>query len=364
MGMAASQARFLGLTARKSNVEYQGQQVNQERTALANDSANLYNQMMALDVPTPPSTGDYFKTSYVLDNSANGYDMTDYSFISAEKTYSGQGNYKINLMTKRETIARENPLYYLNYAKANEEDGTIKISLRYTNSNSSTILTYNENDLNPHKTSGNGNTSTNLIRGQIYEADETIDGYSLCCDKEGTKYYFYQALDPSDKTGKTYKNYFITKEQLDDMLNGNVDDKKPESYSIATTYVYTKDEIVPVTGNLETADSGRYSSIIIDSENEQNPENLRGKTFTITTVQEKDDQGYEQAYNDYQYEKDVYEHTIDEINAKTEVIQNEDKQLELRLRELETEQNAISTEMDSVKKVIEDNVEKTFNIFG
>ena len=27
MGMAASQARFLGLTARKSNTEYQGQQV-------------------------------------------------------------------------------------------------------------------------------------------------------------------------------------------------------------------------------------------------------------------------------------------------------------------------------------------------
>ena len=27
MGMAASQARFLGLTARKTNVEYEGQQI-------------------------------------------------------------------------------------------------------------------------------------------------------------------------------------------------------------------------------------------------------------------------------------------------------------------------------------------------
>lgn len=35
MGMAASQARYLGLTARKTNVEYEGQQVNQQRTALA-----------------------------------------------------------------------------------------------------------------------------------------------------------------------------------------------------------------------------------------------------------------------------------------------------------------------------------------
>ena len=35
MGMAASQARYLGLTARKTNVEYEGQQINQARTALA-----------------------------------------------------------------------------------------------------------------------------------------------------------------------------------------------------------------------------------------------------------------------------------------------------------------------------------------
>ena len=55
MGMAASQARFLGLTARKSNVEYQVQQINQQRTSLANESAGLYNQMMELTVPTPPT---------------------------------------------------------------------------------------------------------------------------------------------------------------------------------------------------------------------------------------------------------------------------------------------------------------------
>ena len=42
MGLAASQARFLGLTARKSNVEFQGQQINQARTALYNDVNGLY----------------------------------------------------------------------------------------------------------------------------------------------------------------------------------------------------------------------------------------------------------------------------------------------------------------------------------
>ena len=52
MGMAASQARYLGLTARKTNVEYEGQQINQARTALANQSANTFNELLALEVPT------------------------------------------------------------------------------------------------------------------------------------------------------------------------------------------------------------------------------------------------------------------------------------------------------------------------
>ncbi len=69
MGMAASQARFLSLTARKSNVEYEGQQVNQQRTALANESANLYNKLTSIDVPTPPTTSDYYETVYTFTTS-------------------------------------------------------------------------------------------------------------------------------------------------------------------------------------------------------------------------------------------------------------------------------------------------------
>ena len=66
MGMAASQARFLSLTARKSNVEYEGQQINQQRTTLSNESANYYSQLCNLVVPTPPSSEDYSKTTYTF----------------------------------------------------------------------------------------------------------------------------------------------------------------------------------------------------------------------------------------------------------------------------------------------------------
>ena len=42
MGMSASQARLLNLQARQSNLEYQGQQINQERSILAQQSSALY----------------------------------------------------------------------------------------------------------------------------------------------------------------------------------------------------------------------------------------------------------------------------------------------------------------------------------
>ena len=105
MGMAASQARFLGLTARKSNVEYQGQQVNQQRTTLSNESANLYNEMMELTVPTPPSSSDYYKTTYTLDNSSDSYAQEDYTIANVQKTYAAEGEYLITLSSKTSQAA-------------------------------------------------------------------------------------------------------------------------------------------------------------------------------------------------------------------------------------------------------------------
>ena len=67
--------------------------------------------------------------------------------------------------------------------------------------------------------------------------------------------------------------------------------------------------------------------------------------------------------NQYNYDMQVYEKKIADINAKTEKIQQQDRTLELRLRQLDTEQDALQTEMEAVKKVIEKNIESTFKTF-
>ena len=357
MGMAASQARFLGLTARKSNVEYQGQQINQQRTALSNESANLYNQMLSLTVPTPPSTNEFYETVYTLDDSTASYAKSDYRITNATKTYNAENQYKVTLTTDVEKTQSLFEKLTFNGVRTDTDETTGEIkSYSFNIVGYTKNLVYVPGEL-PEKQDKDGNYTgkliDNILNYQIYEAKESynLDGYKTCCTDQDETYYFYK-----DGNGK---NHFITSQQLEDMKTDNVTDK----LAVAYQNIYTVPSSTEVVAILEKSSSGRYSSIHIE-DNEDYPEILRGATRSISTTQTMNQDAYDDAYNDYEYEKTKYEKAIADINAQTEIIQNEDQQLELRLQQLNTEQDAIKTEMDSVSKVIEDNVEKTFKVFA
>lgn len=53
-----------------------------------------------------------------------------------------------------------------------------------------------------------------------------------------------------------------------------------------------------------------------------------------------------------------------DYTAKTAEIQSKDKKLELNLKQIDTEHTALQTEFDSVKKVIDKNIERSFKIFS
>ena len=99
MGLAATQTRFLSLTAKKSNIEYQGQQINQQRTVLSNKSSNLYSQMLTISVPVPPSTADYTKVQYQYVSGNATFRTTSYS-VDAENNITGTAK---NLATEEST---------------------------------------------------------------------------------------------------------------------------------------------------------------------------------------------------------------------------------------------------------------------
>ena len=88
MGMSASQARLIALTARMNDIEYQGQQINQQRTTLANQVNALYNSLLDMTVPTPPSTKDFTKVVYSGKQGASSFTLGNVTPGKEENTYN------------------------------------------------------------------------------------------------------------------------------------------------------------------------------------------------------------------------------------------------------------------------------------
>ena len=56
--------------------------------------------------------------------------------------------------------------------------------------------------------------------------------------------------------------------------------------------------------------------------------------FTLNTETRTNEEAYNNAMNQYYYETQQYEKTNADINAKTSIIQQQDRTLELRLKQL------------------------------
>ena len=111
-------------------------------------------------------------------------------------------------------------------------------------------------------------------------------------------------------------------------------------------------------GKVEKDTAGRYVSIVLE-----NPDGTE-ETFALTTNTTTDEEAYNDAMNKYAFDQAQYDKKIQDINAQLEIVQQQDKKLELNLKQLDTEENAINIEMEAVKKVIQKNVETSFKTFN
>ena len=156
--------------------------------------------------------------------------------------------------------------------------------------------------------------------------------------------YFYQAA--SVENDHNYTNGYAT---------SNIN-----CYSLGSA-TKTK-EILNALGRVEKDSTGRYISIAL-IETDANGNEI-SKEYSLTTNTTTDEEAYNDALNKYQYEQYQYDQKVQEINSKIEIVQQQDKSLELELKQLDTEETAISTEMEAVKKVISKNVDSTFKTFN
>ena len=337
MGMAASQARYLGLTARKTNTEYEGQQVNQERTALANQSAGLFNQMLALDVPTPPNATDYTKTEYVF---------TDYTTSES---------YTVNSILPN----KDSDTYTVHYTKKQPEILANKANYKADGTGTNRFI-FTEDDKNKgvYTIQFAGN-SPKTISGPVQAPALTEDFKETDPENENINddAYYFKFSDTA--TGTEY--YILAasgEETAEEMVNrinaaGSLDIYSAES-TTRDVMDFSNDAILTSAGD----GTGRWSKITFT--------NADGTLVTCSLTQQttQDEDAYNAAMETYQAKKDIYEKQVADINAKTTIIQQQDKTLELHLDQLDTEQQAIQTELDAVKKVIDKNIEETFKTFA
>ena len=103
--------------------------------------------------------------------------------------------------------------------------------------------------------------------------------------------------------------------------------------------------------------NGRISKIVI-------PEISQKTIFDVNTTRVHDDEGFDAALRDYTMSKDEYNKAVADLNAQTEKLQQEDKILEMRLDQIDTEQQELQTELEAVKKVLDENIENTFKTFA
>ena len=524
MGMAASQARYLALVARKTNCEYEGQQINQARTALSNQSANLFNQMLGLQVPIPPSTQDFTKTQYSFTDGINAstidswqqlatpeenynYVVTHHYFTdrytgsekkltdpqvqisgnvvtdaalraatenvadkkvaldNAKKAMEDYNLAKIardTALTQAQNLGKYNPTkidintaptentgvytiegieyskysditdpavqakaaalrnnmgitddadetYYYSadgtsFIKKEELDKIIADTTYPTTLNSYSLdsaVTLNTNLVNAQNTfNALVDPSADLTAAQM-EYDQAVadfealqhPGYvgnceltplaTLTADQEAEIEQIVKDMNEQGITSNIVGCYEYDETTGDYVYNGGIYSFKMNGQTYYTTYADLMTSYASGTGInnidaqqkmpyynasyistkvektekalLETDGNGRFSTIRFESDSITY--NLKMETIT-------DDAAYEDAMNQYYYENAKYDKMVQDINAKTSIIHQQDRTLELRLKQLETEQLALKTEIDAVQGIVKDNVEKSFKTFS
>ena len=125
-------------------------------------------------------------------------------------------------------------------------------------------------------------------------------------------------------------------------------------YENALNYLDGEYETEQQDANVIMSDDGQVSKITFAD----------GTVVTPEVVTEMDSDAYDQAMVEYEYKKQVYDKEMNDANAKVKIIQAQDQKLEVRLKQLDTEQKALSTEIDAVKSVRDKSIEGSFKTFG
>ncbi len=304
MGMAASQARFLQLTARRTNIEYMGQQINQQRLALANASAGLFEKMLSMVPPTPPSSQSdiYYKQGYKFTDANDG----------VQKSISWVSTPVLNTDFKT-TSGAAIPTFTITGANT-------------------TALSFTAAQMASAATGGTGPSVNDIATalGVAPTAAQKATGYTEVIRNVSITHNVYNP-DGAYTTVTDQEPALLTFDNLNRLL------------SFTPLNQATIDARATATTN-KPATVGD------------------GEALTFGGV--FDNTAYTNDVNKYEFQKSSYDYQVENINQQTSQIQSQDKSLELKMKQLDTEHNAVQTEMEAVQKVLQKNIEGSFKTFA
>lgn len=155
-------------------------------------------------------------------------------------------------------------------------------------------------------------------------------------DDDGQKCYMYVSNENVlDDTSSTYAEQVSVYENVLNYLEGEMETESQDA-------------------NVIMSDEGQVSKITFAD----------GTVVTPEVVTEMDNDAYNQAMVEYEYKKDVYDKEMNDCNAKVKIIQAQDQKLEVRLKQLDTEQKALSTEIEALKSIRDKAIESSFKTFS
>lgn len=385
MGMAASQARLLTITARIHDVEYQAQSIQNAKVQLATQSDQVYNEYMeALDAQTLTIS------TIGADGSKSRISATFNNLFSSNRVRPADGS-TYALRNERGLLVVENAVYeayenfegkdpYLfaiymlggesasNDIRSLEDLYKVEEAL-YINKKDSEEDDFNDNVKNLRESLEKYVSDGDIYSGNLkaeYDNEEGREKY------EGTLQNYraalYQQFGKEICTNVDLSCIDLTFSAMA-MTEGQYNQDKFDNYVDLYNQIKLCGGCVPISdyngmfgdasNNSEWLTSmiqcGKFSIDTFSKDkngkctmNGTSPSSDSCLSYTETTAIDSTAAKKAEA----KYEKDLKE------------IDKKDKRYDLTLSKLETERTALTTEYDSVKKVIQDNIDRTFGIFS
>lgn len=380
MGMAASQARLLTITARMHDVEYQAQSIQNAKIQLATQSDQVYqNYLEALDATTL-TIKDYEGNTIP----ANFNNLFGIDSVNTKDKYA--------LFDERGRLVVENEIAtaYNEFKNSGAESDAYAFAMWMLNPNGCNPEDIDLTDAENTVAADTSNLSDksdklNKIISNLGERDitEKSDLQNAIVDAENSgdatrAKAFKEALDEYEGLEKSYR-YKLYQQNAEKVYNKQYGEEG-EGYfdqDDFNYYVRMYNEIQqaggcvsidefdgPLNGDASTdgdwlknqLSSGKFSISIVNTDKKNGDisfsttSTATDSSLTETTTSTIDKKALAKAEAEYEHE--------------SKKIDQKDKKYDMELSKLETEREALKTEYESVKKVASDNIERTFGIFS